>query len=126
MPCNSAYMNATSTEVTASRLTCLIGELNGHPWTADEWRGYHVATYGKATSSVCDALAAQLCFALTTADVTQYSLEMQIWWRDHQAADAARAQQEAVQNDRESVRSVVLAKLTPEERRALGVSDAPA
>jgi hypothetical protein len=31
-----------------------------------------------------------LCARLRQVDVTQYSLEMQLWWRDHQQVDALR------------------------------------
>jgi hypothetical protein len=33
---------------------------------------------------------ALLCARLRQVDVTQYSLEMQLWWRDHQQVDALR------------------------------------
>lgn len=37
-----------------------------------------------------DKLTSELCSKLKTTDVTKYSLELQMWWRDHQEADRNR------------------------------------
>jgi hypothetical protein len=59
-----------------------------------------------------------LCEMLEGLDVTKFSLEMQMWWRDHQAADKARIKKEtALATEKE----VALAKLTAHERRILGL-----
>jgi hypothetical protein len=49
------------------------------------------------------------------------SLELQIWWRDHQEADRIRQKEEAAAQKKAHIRAQGLAKLTLEERRALGV-----
>lgn len=54
--------------------------------------GYHPNVYNKPVNG--DKLVAELCAALMITDVTKYSLEMQIWWRDHQAADRERIARE--------------------------------
>lgn len=38
-----------------------------------------------------DDIARKLCSFCKEHDVTQYSLELQIWWRDHQKSDAHNA-----------------------------------
>lgn len=93
MPCDSSHMEATQAEREASRIHCLLNEVaNGHPPDRRHWAGYHPLAYGKmVTRQELDSLTAALCSALSEeADVTQYSLELQMWWRDHQAADKAK------------------------------------
>lgn len=64
---------------------------------------------------------AELCLRLQVADVTKYSLELQMWWRDHQAADKARLEHEMARKQNEEERAVALAKLTDYERKLLGL-----
>ena len=42
------------------------------------------------------------------------------WWEEHQVADRAREERELIEKESELLREQGLAKLTPEERRALG------
>lgn len=80
MPCNSDYLEANDYERELSRVACLLDELDGKPIDQSHWRGsagpYHPAVYSR-------------CITKEDAD-RMYSLEMQMWWRDHQAADKAR------------------------------------
>lgn len=121
MPCNSDYMNPNDLEENASTVLCLLAELKGQ-YVRPEWRkGYHPSAYCKGmTKAKLDALVADLCGKLKGEDVTQYSLEMQIWWRDHLAADAAREAEERKEADLRRLREQALSNLTPEERAALG------
>lgn len=41
-----------------------------------------------------DIDVSNLCHRLSSTDVTKYSLEMQIWWRNHQQADIIRIEKE--------------------------------
>ena len=122
MPCNSDYMNASSIEIEMSRVACLLDELAGKKWTQSDWDGYHPAAYGKAWSKdFRDKMVAELCSALQGVVVGDYSLEMQMWWRDHQEADRVRVAREMKEIERESARSEAIAKLSPYERKLLGV-----
>lgn len=95
MPCNCDYMDANNLEVEISRVACLLDELAGkRKLDPSHWRGYHPRVYGNVTKLMGDELTAQLCEKLHTVDVTKYSLEMQIWWRDHQKADKKRQRAE--------------------------------
>jgi len=49
------------------------------------------------------------------------SLETQIWWRDHQIADAKRVQKEAKNAVHAACRKTALAKLTKEDKKILGI-----
>lgn len=99
MPCDSSYMQANGLEIEVSRMMMLIEELEGgkHPNVSSRWwRGYHPNVYGKPHQEVrllADQCAKQLCASLRGKLPTQIkdmSLEMQLWWREHQKADKKR------------------------------------
>ena len=121
MPCNSDHMAANGYERELSQVACLLDELAGQKWEHDWWDGYHPRVYCKANRALGDQMVRDLCAALQSRDVTRYSLEMQIWWRDHQAADKARRERELAQAKTDAEREAALAKLTPHERKVLGL-----
>jgi hypothetical protein len=121
MPCNSDHMNANSYEQQLSRVACLLDELAGKKWDRSWWDGYHPRVYCKADKGLGDLMVSELCEALQSRDVTKYSLEMQIWWRDHQAADKERCERELANAKNDAEREAALAKLTPAERKLLGL-----
>lgn len=91
MPCNSDYMDATSQEVSLSQVECIFDELDGIPFNKSARGGYHPRAYCKTTKELLDTRVAALCKRLKELpDITKYSLEVQIWWRDHQKADKKR------------------------------------
>lgn len=98
MPCDSSYMEASGMEKHYSQVLSLLGEFDGKPIQRKWWEGYHPDAYGKATRPKLDKAVADLCARLENAEVKNLSLEMQMWWRDHQAADAARLTREAKAN----------------------------
>lgn len=96
MPCDSSHLNARGDEIELSRIFMLLDEVNGGspPDTRSSgWSGYDSRAYGKRIpAAVQDNLVADLCGkcqALGPAIRTK-SLELQVWWRDHQRADAER------------------------------------
>lgn len=119
MPCNSDYMEADRREIEISRVACLLDELDGLPIKKNHWDGYHPLVYNKPDRG--NELVAELCEKLRNTDVTRYSLEMQIWWRDHQAADKERLEAELRDATRRQEKEAALAKLTPHERKLLGL-----
>lgn len=121
MPCNSDYMEANSLEREISKVHCLLDELDGKEWSNSDWNGYHPKVYCRVNRELADKLVRKLCSKLKTADVTKYSLEMQMWWRDHQEADAAREQHEQDKKIEAEKRAAALAKLTDEEKELLGL-----
>jgi len=95
MPCSSSSYESSGDEVAFSKVACLLGELNGEPFDEQHWRGYHPAVYGKCLNAEQeDLLVSTLCDSLKGKNITDFSLEMQMWWRDHQAADAKRIEKE--------------------------------
>lgn len=121
MPCNSDYMRANDYEERLSQVACLLDELNGQPQiNKDHWRGYHPRVYCKAVDG--DAMVAELCSRLQTLDVSKRSLEMQVWWRDHQQADKARLEAEVLKQKTDAEKAAALSKLTEYEKALLGLS----
>lgn len=47
--------------------------------------------------------------------------EFLAWWEDHKVEDAMRRKQEAAERRAKEIRKAALAKLTPEEKKILGV-----
>lgn len=125
MPCNSDYMNANRLEIELSRVLLLIKELEtGKPVDihSSEWGGYLSGVYnGGDLRKRADAAVADLCSRLQKVDVSKFSLEMQMWWRDHQAADKKREAEEKKKAEQDALRAAARSKLTPEERAALNL-----
>jgi hypothetical protein len=110
-------------EIAASQCACLLAELSGAENWREGWDGYRRGVYGNVTREYLDRLTANLCKRLQDVDVTKHSLEMQVWWRDHQAADKARLEAEQQSLKTEEERRAALAKLSGHERRILGIKD---
>lgn len=119
MPCNSSYLEASGAERWLSQVACLLDELDGKPINRNHWDGYHPRVYSQRVDG--DKMVAQLCNRLQAVDVRDYSLEMQIWWRDHQAADKARVEKELAAAKDAKARKAALAKLTSHEKKLLGI-----
>ena len=85
---NSNHMRANEYEKELSRVACLLDELAGKKWERSWWDGYHPRVYCKGDvrfEGLGDLMVKELCEALQSRDVAKCSLEMQNWWRDHQA-----------------------------------------
>ena len=96
-----------------------MDELDGKPLDKIHWGGYHPAVYCKHPDG--DAIVSELCSRLQEVDVTEYSLEMQMWWRDHQKADKERIEDELRRKHEGEERDAALSKLTEYERKLLGL-----
>lgn len=94
MPCNCDHLEANQLEIELSRVYCLLDELRtGKPVKPDSsaWEGYDRRAYSHADRETADKKTAELCAKLSAmkpAKIKKLSLEMQVWWRDHQEADA--------------------------------------
>lgn len=113
-------MDASHREVELSRVACLLDELDGREFNAEHWKGYHPNVYCQPDAHG-DALVSALCDRLQRIDVKKYSLEMQMWWRDHQRADKERIEKELAEKQTAAARRAALAKLTKHERKLLGL-----
>jgi hypothetical protein len=126
MPCNSDHLESTQLEVECSRMYLLLDELDfkGPPDPqSGGWDGYDKRAYNKRLDrALADELTAELCERVSKIkDLTKYSLELQVWVRDHKVADAKRKKREAAAKKRAVAKKKALAKLTPAERKVLGL-----
>ena len=122
MPCRSDYLSANNKEVAMSKVACLLDELNGIPLNETHWDGYHPNAYDRNLSkSECDKMVEKLCSKLQEVDVSKYSLEMQIWWRDHKKADKDRLENDLKKAKSEIDKQNALNKLTDYEKGLLGL-----
>lgn len=124
MPCNSDYLAANDTEIELGRVFLLLDELKGKNLTDKLWNsaGYDKRVYNKADKSTLNKKVTELCSKLQKVkNITEYSLEMQMWWRDHKAADKERVKKEQTAFKEAEIRKRALAKLSEIERRALGL-----
>jgi len=123
MPCNCDYMNSTGLEREISRVYCLLEEIEtGKPvdTKSGNWDGYHPSVYGQVTRKQGDEAVARLCDILRkTKNVKKYSLEMQMWWRDHQEADRAREEKERKDAEQKALAKSAMQKISKEELAAL-------
>lgn len=125
MPCDAGGPGYDAVRI--SRILCLIDEVGGKQ-TIDpgHWAGYHpgVSKLREQEIDLDDTaaeLVPKLCETLQGLDTTKYSLELQMWWRDHRMADEARVSREIAKAKSDRERVVALAKLTPYERKLLGL-----
>ena len=114
MPCDSSHLQPTQREAHSLALVGFLRE-------AGILKGKYDQCYGRVDQLDTDTAA--LCAYCQKHDVTQMSLELQIWWRDHQKADKAKARKREAAVALKCLRQQALKKLTPSEIRALGVDD---
>lgn len=120
MPCNSDHMSATGAEKELSAIYGFLDELETGKLEDGFNDGYDTRAYNKTDKEHLDKKTAELCSKLQNTDVTKFSLEMQIWWRDHQKHDCKRLEKEMKDaTDREAA----ISKLTPYERNLLGINE---
>lgn len=87
MPCQSDYLEANSREIESRRVIGFMKEAGldykaGGP--IDNYYG-RVDTLDEDTAALC-----AWCKKASANKIKKMTLEFQIWWRDHQKADAAR------------------------------------
>lgn len=81
----------------------------------------HVSYLCQARAMGLDQMAAWLCAWCAEHDVSAKSLELQIWWRDHQRWDTKRQAENIAVLERARLQQQALAKLTADECAALNL-----
>jgi len=120
MPCNSSYQDPTHLEVNTAKVCALLEEVKTGNLPNWYGNGSHSSAYNCSSDHRLDNITAQLCSKLQNVNVTKFSLELQIWWRDHQEADTRRLKRE-IQECKD--RDAAISKLTPYERNLLGIAE---
>lgn len=91
MPCDSDYLDADDQEVEYSKVLSLLEELKTNKLPKYYGDGFCPKVYNVTNKIDIDKSVKKLCGQLKKIkDIKKYSLEMQIWWRDHQRADKER------------------------------------
>ena len=129
MPCISDYQEPTAAEIEHSKVLALLKELKTGKLPKYYGDGMYKEVYNKTmaigdTERPLDVKTRELCAALkakTADEIKGYSLEMQLWWREHQKADRKRAAKDKSASKKQAIKAQALGKLTAEERKALGV-----
>jgi len=91
MPCDCSYMEPTTREIELSTIKTGLDELTGKPYNYR--RGYHPEVYNKGVKDdMADEWISSLCETCQYLgdDIKNCSLELQMWWRDHQRIDRER------------------------------------
>jgi len=122
MPCNSDYMDANQHEINLSVVYGLLDELKTGKLPKDFGTGYDKRVYNKGLSKKhLDEKTEELCSKLQKTNVSKYSLEMQMWWRDHQKADKERIKKELKEIKDKKAKEKAISKLSSHERKLLGL-----
>ncbi len=94
MPCDASHCEPHGLEKEVSRVASLYDAVvSKRPLNTHHYEGYHPCVYSKGRDRiqvVADDITNRLCTWCKNNDVTKECLELQIWWRDHQAADKAK------------------------------------
>ena len=121
MPCR---LEASDLEIKGSRVLTFLEEMKtGTLPDKSHLEGYHPRAYCPSLRpEILDEKTAELCELCQQRDTTKLSLELQIWWRDHQAGEERRASEDAESLKQKNLRQMgqsSLEKLTLEEQKAL-------
>ena len=124
MPCNSSYMDPTQGELNLATVLQLLDEVKTGKLIENFPDGFDNRAYGKTEVDIkkeLDKRTAELCKKLQKLDVTKYSLELQVWWRDHQKADKERVEKFLAKKKTNADKKKAMAKLTDYEKEILGL-----
>lgn len=126
MPCRCDDFDPPMYHLTASRLFMLVDEVKGKgPPDPDKYLSEIDNRVYKSDYKELDKMTAFLCKKLNDTPkktISNYSLELQLWWRNHQIVDARRKKVEEERARINELKQKALSKLTDEEKKALRLS----
>ena len=97
MGCRSDYMEPTMHETENAKVLAIIEELKTGKLPSWYGNGSYTEVYSLTTQKILDTNTEKLCSALqklSKKKISESSLELQMWWRDHQEADKKRIKEE--------------------------------
>jgi hypothetical protein len=124
MPCRCDYLEPNSREIEMSKVLALLEEFETGTLPGFYGVGTYQPVYNHTSQEGLDKATADLCSRLqqiSKEDLKEKSLEMQMWWRDHQMADKKRLEEELGEAKKEEEKEKALKKLTPYEKKMLGL-----
>ena len=111
MPCRCDHMEPTAREKESVKVIDFLREL--------DLLSTNTGTYGNTKQ--LDYHTAMLCDFCRSNNVNGFSLELQIWWRDHMAADKKRIKREQLEAQIQKEKNIAMTKLTAHEKDILGL-----
>ncbi len=117
-------MDPTQSELNLATVLQLLDELKTGKLPENFPNGFDNRAYGKGETELqkeLDKRTAELCKKLQKTDVTKYSLELQMWWRDHKKADKERIEKYLEKKKTNADKKKALAKLSDYEKEILGL-----
>ena len=124
MGCNSDYLEPTNKEVEASKVLALLEEVKTGVLPDYFGEGTYHKVYNKDSSAILEKKVPSLCKKLSKkseSEIKDYSLELQLWWRDHLKADKERLEASLKLAKEKKERDALIAKMTPHEKSLLGL-----
>lgn len=131
MPCNSDYLNPSQKEVALRRAATLlvhVYQFLGEPVSpALKAAAANLYCSDDYVPALCARLKKLKRFSKDRFEELVYNAKSPVsrdlagWWEEHENADKARVAKEAAQKKQEELRQQALNKLSPAERKALGV-----
>lgn len=116
MPCDSAYLNHTDKERESGKVLEFLKEVNGEYFDHDNPSYYgNILTLNQDTERLCSWMKAH------PDQLPTLSLELQLWWKQHQKHDAVRERKAREMERDQKLREKAVKKLSKEERHALGL-----
>jgi hypothetical protein len=128
VPCTYDEPEPDARQIYLSQALCALDELDGKKFDPAWWRNGCYPRAGTMSATEANNLVANLCSRLQDIEssfLSNYSLELQMWWRDHQKDDTKRIREEILKHKQDADRRAALAKLTPYERKLLGFNQGP-
>ncbi len=118
MPCDSGHCEHTAREKESGIVLEFLKEIRGQKFNHDAPDYYgHPESLDRDTAFLCEWIQKNL------PAINGMSLELQLWWQRHKKHDAEREERERDIADLALTRKKALAKLSANERKALGLKD---
>lgn len=86
-----------------------------------EWKENGSSSVDRDTKDKLDQTTSMLCEVLQKTDTSKLSLKVRRWWMDHQRMDKLRLEADLQRKKTKLQKEKALAKLTPYERKLLGL-----
>jgi hypothetical protein len=112
MGCRNDYMEPNAREIEASRVFACLDELDTGNMNRSHFGGNHPKAYGQNVSQdTLNQFTASLCRKLEKLPgfISSYSLELQMWWREHVEGEERRAAEDAEPTDFDRVKADIQA-----------------
>jgi len=111
MGCRSDYMEPNHREVESRKVIELMSDVGIFLGSVPYYGNTHQL----------DSHTKSLCEFCQVNDISKYSLELQMWWRDHKLADEKRTKAEVSEAKTNKDRAELISKLSDYERGLLGL-----